>query len=247
VLELKEIGLAKKVIEVRLKFLKRYSERLKHVALFLVLSFIVLICVKWLIIMPYINRLITLAEAGDVTGIQEELSKLPSAVKVSPLLYSIGLILLALSSWTLITVLHGALKIQYSMTIDSARLLLFFSFVSCCLSALFWAGLFYAFSTGDSETIVLTTRSIFFAERMCRLCFSASAIAFSYHIFKLAEIVNKIYGVPKKVLLLLFIVNLFSIFDIIFTLPFYLYLNRKRKIIHVFAYLDIKIDWSKLS
>jgi len=232
--------LIKKVVRVRVRFLKRYVDRLRYVALLLTISFIILASVKWLILYPYFNRLILLAQIGDVSGIERELSNMPTTVIYSPLIYCIGLILLTLSCIYIVTILHATLKIQYSMVLDSARLLQFFSLVTGCISALLWAGLFHAFIKGNPDTIIYTARSIYFAERMCRLCFSTSTLVFSYSLFKLRGLIARLYSQPSIIVTLLFILNVVSIIDVIFTLPFYLYLYYRRKIINVYAYADIE-------
>lgn len=234
----KEVAI-KEIIKIRLKFLKKYSHRLKYVMILYLISMIVLTCVKWIVIVPYFNKLFDLALMGDVDQIQYELEHMPILMKYSALAISLGLILLTISLFLLLNIIHNMSRIHYYMILDSIRILLFFAIIACGISTILWLSLSHAFISKDIEAVSRIIASIYFSERMYRLCFAAASILTSLFFFKNKKILGKLYNIRSIHLLLILISSLLSIIDIIFSLPLIVYMGLKRKVIYLVAYIDL--------
>lgn len=72
--------LAKRILKARLRYLNRHTRFMPIATILLLSSLLILTVLKWLIVVPYINRLLMLAEAGRETEIAEELRKMPILV-----------------------------------------------------------------------------------------------------------------------------------------------------------------------
>ena len=234
----KEVAI-KEIIKIRLKFLKKYSHRLKYVMILYLVSMIVLTCVKWIVIVPYFNKLFDLALMGDVDQIQYELEHMPILMKYSALVISLGLILLTISLFFLLNIIHNMSRIHYYMILDSIRILLFFAIIACGISTILWLSLSHAFISEDIEAVSRIIASIYFSERMYRLCFAMASILLSLFFYKNKTILRKIYNIRSIYLILILISSILSIIDIIFSLPLIVYMGLKRKIIYLVAYIDI--------
>jgi len=227
------------IVKIRLKFLKKYSHRLKYVMVLYIISMIILTCIKWIVIVPYFNKLLNLALMGNVDQIRYELEHMSVFMKYSALVISLGLILLTISLFFLLNIIHNMSRIHYYMILDSIRILLFFAIIACGISTILWLSLSHAFISEDIEAVSRIIASIYFSERMYRLCFAMASILLSLFFYKNKTILRKIYNIRSIYLILILISSILSIIDIIFSLPLIVYMGLKRKIIYLVAYIDI--------
>jgi len=236
----KRRDLAKRVLKARLVYLHKHTRRMPLAALLLSLSLIVLALLKWIIIVPYIDKLLTLAHTGDETRIVEELGKMPILVRFSPLIIAVSMSILTIAMGLLALTFHRVSKIRYMSFLDSARLFLFFATIMCSLSAILWANLGSAFISNDTKKIESLIGPIWFSEKILILGFVAGSVALSIAYYQMSRISNIIYGTNRNIYIAFVILNILSLFDIILTLPFYLYVcwYKKREVFAI-AYMDI--------
>jgi len=232
--------LAKKVLAVRLRYLRKHTKKLPYASASLSFAIVVLAIVKWLIIVPYFDKLFYLASIGDFEKIKYELEHMPVLLKYSPFLIAADMLILSVSLGLLAYIFHRVSKIRYISYLVMGRHLRFFSTIMCALSTILWANLARAFIQGNTETIMELIGPIWFSEKMFRLGFSAASILLAFTFYKLRDILHDLCGIDRRILVVMLLLNIVSIYDIIFALPFYVYfcIIRRRSILS-FAYIDI--------
>jgi len=229
-----------RILKIRLSYIKRHTKLMPYAIILLIISTVTLFVIRWLIMYPYLSKLLNLAEMGAAERIRYEVSKIPLIIIISPIIVSVCMFLLAISLGIITITIHRLSKIKYYSLLDSARIFLFFSTIMCALSTILWGGLANAFINRDSNRIYRLVPSIIFSVGMFQLCFIAGSIVLSIHYYRMRSLLNKLYGVNNHILLLFIFTNTLAVIDIIFLTPFYTYMFLvKKRAINVIAYADV--------
>jgi len=227
------------ILKIRLRYLKNLTKNLQICSILFVVSVFIIIIFKWIIIVPFFDRLFLLAQSGDVEHLQNEIKNMPPLIRYAPIALSIALFSLTVGIGILSLVIHKISKIEYKMSLDLSRLLMFFATVMCGLSAVLWAILGRSFLASNIDDVAGLVGPLYYSERMFRLCFSVSFIFLMISFYQLKKILVNIININSHILLAFLILGFLSIIDIFLAVPFFIYSAFRKRIVYGFAYVGI--------
>jgi len=210
----------KKLINVRLKYLKLHKRRFERTFLILTISILILTPINFFI----------LETASDPTIIF-----LLSLIVVSSALAMVGIALFSLSASAL-------LRINYISLLDMIRLLMFIAMLMAALSTVMWASLLGKYISGTTETIHTSIGLwIYYTDTMYQKLLSFSILLLNIIFIMHRKVISNILNMKTHSLYIFAVLNFLSVlYNLTLALPFLLFILLRPKIIYVFAYTDLE-------
>jgi len=209
----------KKLINVRLKYLKLHKRRFERTFLILTISILILTPINFFI----------LETASDLTIIF-----LLSLIVVSSALATVGMALFSLSASAL-------LRINYISLLDMIRLLMLVAMLMAALSTVMWASLLGKYVSGTTETIHTSIGLwIYYTDTMYQKLLSFSILLLNIIFIMHRKVISNILNMKTHSLYIFVVLNFLSVlYNLTLALPFILFILLRPKIVYVFAYTDL--------